>query len=228
MPLSPSDPVAQMSWVERAADRSPVVQRSRSRGVEQAKTIVLAARRLIALKGTSFTTQELVKEAGIALQTFYRYFSSKDHLQLAVIEDMVEEACERYREQAAPLGDPVERLRCYVTAVMSEFQRGTGPSFVTGEHWRLQMLYPQEVSRATRPFVDLLLESIAEASTAGALDSRDPERSAWLMTQLVITVFHHYDCAGLDEPWEQVADRLWEFCLAGLGGHRSGREQESS
>ena len=41
----------------------------------------------MAVKGPNFTTQELVKEAGIALQTFYRYFGSKDHLHLAVIED---------------------------------------------------------------------------------------------------------------------------------------------
>ena len=39
--------VSQMTWAERAAERSPMVQRSRSRGVEQARTIVEAAQRLI-------------------------------------------------------------------------------------------------------------------------------------------------------------------------------------
>jgi hypothetical protein len=44
-------------WAERAADRSPVVQRSRARQIEQAKVIVDAARRLIAERGERFTTQ---------------------------------------------------------------------------------------------------------------------------------------------------------------------------
>ena len=59
--------VDRVTWAERAAERSPVVQRSRDRGVEQAKSIVAAARRLVESKGPSFTTQELIKEAGIAL-----------------------------------------------------------------------------------------------------------------------------------------------------------------
>ena len=41
-----------------------MVQRSRSRGMQQAKVIVEAARRLIVAKGSGFTTQELAKEAG--------------------------------------------------------------------------------------------------------------------------------------------------------------------
>jgi AcrR family transcriptional regulator len=62
------------AWAERAADRSPLVHRSRARSIEQAKAMVDAARRLVAQKGERFTTQELVKEAGVALQTFYRHF----------------------------------------------------------------------------------------------------------------------------------------------------------
>jgi hypothetical protein len=63
-------PAERATWAERVADRSPVVRRSRDRGVEQARSIVAAARRLIESKGPNFTTQELIKEAGIALQTF--------------------------------------------------------------------------------------------------------------------------------------------------------------
>ena len=85
-----------MSWAERAADRSPVVQRSRRRAAQQVQAIVQAARRLIALKGPSFTTQ------------------------------------------------------------------------------------------------------------------------------LVMAVYHHYDCAGLDEPRELIAERLCGLCLAALGGQELG------
>ena len=115
--------VAHVTWAERAADRSPVVQRSRDRGVEQATSIVAAARRLMESKGPSFTTQELIKEAGIALQTFYRYFPGKDYLLLAVIEDVIDENCAVFRKQAAKLPDPIERLRYYVTATVQALER---------------------------------------------------------------------------------------------------------
>ena len=213
--------VSQMTWAERAAERSPLVQRSKSRGVEQAYAIVEAAQRLIATKGPTFTTQELIKEAGIALQTFYRYFPSKDHLLLAVIEHIIDENCQEYKKRASKLTDPIDRLHLYVTATLSGLEGiGKGPSFVTAEHWRLQAMYPDEVSAATRPFTDLLLEEIREAKAMGELDPPDPDYSAWLITQLVMAVFHHYDCAGLDEPSERVAARVWNFCLAALGGQQ--------
>ena len=195
-----------------------MVQRSRSRGVEQARTIVQAAQRLIDAKGPSFTTQELIKEAGIALQTFYRYFPSKDHLLLAVIEDIIDENCKEYKRRASKLTDPVDRLRLYVTATVSGLEGARGPSFITAEHWRLQTIYPDEISHATRPFTDLLVEEIREASAIGVFDPPDPDYSAWLITQLVMAVFHHYDCGGLDEPSARIAARLWAFCLAALGG----------
>ena len=77
-----------------------------------------AAQRLIQEKGDAFTTQELVKEAGVALQTFYRYFASKDELLLALIADAMTDACTRWAEAGRELPDPVARLRFYITAVI--------------------------------------------------------------------------------------------------------------
>ena len=207
------------TWAERVADRSPVVQRSRDRSVEQAGSIVAAALRLIEAKGPSFTTQELIKEAGIALQTFYRYFPGKDALLLAVIENVIEGNCAAYREQARTLADPVERLRFYVAATVEALDApGSGPSFITSEHFRLQTLYPAEVSRATQPYTDLLVEEIREAMAEGRLHPRHPEYAAWLVTQLTMAVFHHYDCAGPDEPIDRIAEKLWGFCFAAIAG----------
>jgi AcrR family transcriptional regulator len=208
-----------VTWAERAADRSPVVQRSRDRSLEQARSIVAAARRLIETKGPNFTTQELIKEAGIALQTFYRYFPGKDQLLLAVIEDIIDENCAMFREQARKLSDPVERLRYYVAATVHALETpGKGPSFMTSEHFRLQTLYPADVSRATQPYTDLLVEEIRDAVAEDRVHPHDPDYAAWLITQLSMAVFHHYDCAGLDEPVDQIAERLWEFCYAALNG----------
>jgi TetR/AcrR family transcriptional regulator len=209
-----------MSWTERAADRSPSVQRSRSRSVRQAKALVDAARRVIREKGDSFTTQDLVKEAGVALQTFYRYFGGKDQLLLAVIEDMIAEAAVQYAELARDLPDPVSRLRCYVMSAVGAIDTapddGLGARFVTSEHWRLQRLFPAEINVATQPFADLLAGEIRTAADAGLLRSADPERDAWLISRLVMAVFHHYAYAPTVD--EAIGEEVWRFCLAALGG----------
>ncbi|MDA8045424.1 MAG: TetR/AcrR family transcriptional regulator [Actinomycetota bacterium] len=212
-----------MSWAERAADRSPVVQRSRTKGVEQARAIVRAAQRLIALKGASFTTQELVKEAGIALQTFYRYFQGKDQLLIAVIEDMVDSSAAQYKQQATAIEDPLERIRFHISVVMESLAEAGdtphGPRFITAEHWRLSSLYPEEMERATRPFKDLLQDEIEAARAEGLIEADDPAYDAWLVNQLVMSVFHHYAFAPADHSYKDIADRLWSFCLAGFSAH---------
>jgi len=209
------------SWAERAADRSPSVQRSRTRSIERARQIVEAARRLISARGTAWTTQELVQEASVAIKTFYKHFGSKDQVLLAVLEDMIAEGCATFVEQARALPDPLARLRFYVTAVITGLDHDDGsdlgPRFVTSEHWRLQQLYPEEVALASRPFTELLVPEIRAAAEAGLLHPKDTEYDAWLVNQLAMAVYHHY-AFSTSEPHEQVADRLWSFCLAALGG----------
>lgn len=212
-----------MSPAGRAADRSPIVQRSRTRSARQQKVIVDAARRLIPEKGASFTTQELTREAGVALQTFYRHFAGKDQLLLAVIEDLVAEAAVALEEQARALPDPIARLHFYVTVPLSTVRVSDGdrgPQFVTAEHWRLHQLFPDEVAQATQPFADLVERELRDAADAGLLHPADPARDAWFTTKLVMSVFHHYAYATADVRVEDIAEQLWSFCLAAFDGGR--------
>jgi AcrR family transcriptional regulator len=209
-----------------------MVQRWRTRNIEQMKVIVDAARRLVAQKGTRFTTQELVREAGVAIQTFYRHFESKDQLLLAVLEDIITEEAARYEEAARELPDPVARLRYYVQVALSSLASdGTGeggPRFITAEHWRLHQLFPEETERATQPFAGLLARELRAAQQAGLLTTTDPDRDAGLMNILVRSAYHHYAYASQQEPAGAIAERVWEFCLAGIGGTREGPAPKAS
>jgi len=208
------------AWSERLADRSPIVQRSRDRSLRQARVLVDAARRLIAVKGESFTTQDLVKEAGVALQTFYRYFASKDELLLAVIEDMVVEACVAYEARAEGIADPIDRLHSHITSVVdllaSSPDGGAYARFIATEHWRLSRQFPREIAFAAKPYVDLLHSEISAATEAGVLRSAEPARDAWLTSQLVMAVFQHHSFSAEADP--TLAADLWRYCLGGLGG----------
>ncbi|GGV45241.1 TetR family transcriptional regulator [Actinomadura cremea] len=217
------DPPA--SWADRAADRSPAVQRSRTRSVQQVRGIVEAARRLIRAKGSSFTTQELVKEAGVALQTFYRHFAGKDELLLAVFEEEIGAEAERTDAAARLLSDPVARLHFLITSTLESLrdqgddQGGEiGPRFITAEHWRLHQLFPDEMARINQPFADLIERNLREAAATGLLRPSDPAADAWLAMELVMSVYHHYAFATAQGSLEDIAEGLWTFCLAAFGG----------
>jgi AcrR family transcriptional regulator len=201
-------------------DRAPAVQRSRLRSAQQQKAIVDAARRLVDERGSGFTTQELIAEAGIALQTFYRYFGGKDQLLLAVIEDLIGEAAVALEEQAQGVPNPADRLRFYITSMLQSVGPGNarGPAqFVTSEHWRLHQLFPDEVARASQPIVDLFARELRAATDTGRFHSTDPTRDAWFTMRLVMSTFHHFAFVTTDPRVETVAEELWSFLQSGYG-----------
>jgi TetR/AcrR family transcriptional regulator len=211
---------ANSSSAEHAADRSPVTQRSRARQIELTKCVIDAAERLITERGDRFTIQELVKEAGIALQTFYRLFTGKDQLLLAVLSDMITEHCAELEEAAQALPDPVARVRFYVTAVLQlldgdEFP--VSPRFTTAQHWRLYQLFPAEMSQTTQHFADMIARQLELARAEGLLPETDPPRDAWFVTHLVLTVYHHYAFADRTCSRGTTAEDLWRFCRRALG-----------
>lgn len=215
--------VPSQSWVQRAVDRSAAVQRSRVRIAAQVRQMLDAARRLIAVKGDEFTTGELAAEAGVALQTFYRYFGSKDELLLAVIGDAMVEACARWRAKAEEMEDPLARLRFYLTSTLERLDGDTHNAamsrFVVSTRWRLHRQFPAELAEAEKPFVELLRDAVDCAVAAGELNPFDVQRDSWFVAELVRSVYHFYAFTSPAQgELERVKDQLWQFCLASLGG----------
>jgi AcrR family transcriptional regulator len=213
--------IPKVSSEPAAEERLSSVQRSRLRTLTQARLMLDAALRLIRVKGDEFTIQELAKEAGVALQTFYRYFASRDELLLAVIGNAMDEACERWAVAARELPDPVARMRFYIMSALGEREDQTDAMarFVVSSHWRLHRIFPDELSEAQRPFVDLFLTEINAGVEAGLLHPANPEWSAWFIAELARSVFYHY--ARVSKPGDDVQEQLWQFCLMALGGRDS-------
>jgi len=182
-----------------------------------------AARELIDDKGDEFTTQELVSNAGVALQTFYRYFASKDELLLAVIGDAMIESCQRLAEVAQELPDPLARLRFYITATLDRLNDGSKSAatskFIVATRWRLHRQFPEELAEAEKPFVDLLRAEVTSSVEAGLLRPSDPQWDSWFITELVRSVYHFYSFAPRSHgDLDSVKEQLWSFCLTALGG----------
>ena len=162
--------------------------------------IVDAARRLIAERGEQFTTQELVKEAGVALQTFYRLFAGKDQLLLAVFEDLIAENCAQYEEAARELPDPVDAVallhhRGAADSRHDGRRRHRAPLRHRGALASLPALSRRDGTRRRSRSPTSWRAQLELAAAEGLLAPADVERDAWFVTKLVMAVFHHYTFA---------------------------------
>lgn len=196
-------------------------RRNGTRGPANSEALLAAAERLVLERGENFTTQDLIKEADVALQTFYRHFGGKDQLLVAVVARMISGHCDGLAASAAAIDDPVERLHHYVVDTLAPLVGGpatSGARFMTSQHWRLHQLYPEALADATRPFSDLVQRELEKANAAGLLASRNPERDAWMINKLVVAVFHHHAFAADDAEPDTVPEDVWQFCLAAVGG----------
>lgn len=194
-------------------------RRNGTRGPANTEALLAAAHRLVLERGEDFTTQDLIKEADVALQTFYRHFGSKDQILLAVVGDMIAGHCESLAAKAADLDDPVERLHLYITETLGTMggePAAAGARFMTSQHWRLHQEQPDALAEATKPFADLVQRELEAAREVGRLAPRDPERDAWLINRLVMAVFHHYAFATDDVDVDAVTEDVWRFCLAAV------------
>jgi AcrR family transcriptional regulator len=214
--------VSAMTWTERAADRSPLMKEWRVRNARQMQAMVEAAKRLIARKGGNFTTQELAREAGVAVQTFYRHFGGKDQLLLATLEDLHAASARGFEEAARDLPDPLARLHYYLVSMLTSLDESDEAAlparFVTAEHWRLHQQFPDEVAIATQQIVNLFARQIQAAQEQGLIPVSDVARGAEMMVILVRGVYHEYAFKTKDETTAAIAENVWNFCLQGLGG----------
>jgi AcrR family transcriptional regulator len=203
-------------------------RRNGIRGPANTEALLAAAHRLVLDRGENFTTQDLIKEADVALQTFYRHFGGKDQILLAVVADLIAGHCAGLEQRTAELDDPVERLHVYITETLSTLAGETtsaGARFMTSQHWRLHQEYPLELAQATKPFADLVQRELEVARDAGLLAPRSPERDAWMINKLVMSIFHHYAFVDDDPDAATIAEDVWAFCLAAVGGLRTTKKR---
>ncbi len=98
---------------------------------QQTARIVAAARELFRSQGYRRTDMhDIAAAVGLARNSLYRYFSNKDYILLACIEEDMAPYLDTLRglEQAFP--DPLDRIDAWLTA---QFDIATGPAHVTME-----------------------------------------------------------------------------------------------
>lgn len=213
----------------RSEQRLPIAQRSVERAIEQRRAayaeevrrLVEATFQLIQRTGTlEPRVGEIVSEAGLSNQAFYKHFRSKDELLLAVLDDGVRTLCGYIEHRTAKERSPERRVRAWMNGLLeqalnAEAAAATRPFAMSRA--RLMDLFPVEVAESEEQLTRLLRDAIAAAGAAGELPGCDPERDARLVYNLAMSWLER----ELSDPSRPTAkksdaDHLVAFAMRGL------------
>jgi TetR/AcrR family transcriptional regulator len=197
--------------LERLADSD-----ARSGRPNSPAALVAAAQELICVG--DFTVKQVADRAGVALQTLYRHFGSKDELLLAVLEENILQGMDSIAEQANKFDDPLERLEAVIRNPLQGSSEMDLPQlrFQARERVRLSEEFPAAVEACFSPYRNLLIEYIEKAAEAGVIFPGDPSRDADIVLHLVLTYTHNVAARAVPYEATDVADYVWNFCLAAL------------
>ncbi|MCX4781712.1 TetR/AcrR family transcriptional regulator [Streptomyces sp. NBC_01264] len=201
----------------RAVDRS-LAERSRA-SARDVRRLVEAAYTVVERTGAlDLTMRDLLREAGMSNQAFYRYFRSKDDLFIAMLDDGRRRMTAHLRRRMARAQTPAEAVRAWVEGVLAQADdhrsaARTRPFLAHAD--RLAARFPEEQSASEQA----MIEPLAEALIADAARRTPPRahaaRDARTVYLLAVAALHQHLRAGTAATREDT-DYLVAFVLGGL------------
>jgi AcrR family transcriptional regulator len=200
------------SLVELAAHRSAadlVAART-----EEAQRLLDAGLTVMGRNGTErrATVSEIVAEAGLSNQAFYRYFASKDDLVAAIVDDGARRLESYIRHRIEKHRDPIDQVRTWIDAVLAQSldPKVAAPTRAVLFNGSSTGAVPGGSSARPESRVGALL--VEPLRAAG---SHDPEGHAYLITQVVFGV--QSDTLFADPPPKRSELAfVTDFCLAAI------------
>ena len=204
----------QVRAMHRAFERMVEENRRTQQGAIQAATLVAAAQELV--NEGDFTIKEVADRAGVAVQTFYRHFGSKDELVLAVIEENIADGSRSISEVTSDIKDPLGAT-AVVRFTVSGTRDSAGLQFPAArERVRLSETYAAEVEAALSPYRMLLIDAVSQAAAAGEAAPVDIERDADIILHLLLSYTHTVAAHAVSGDADEIADYVWGFCVGAL------------
>jgi AcrR family transcriptional regulator len=202
---------------QRTIDRS--LRGRREIAASEIRRLVEAALVLIQRTGDlEPRVSEIVREAGLHNQAFYRHFRSKHELLVAVLDDGIALLAGYLAHRMESARDPKARVRAWIRglleqALSADAAAATRPFALA--RGRLADAYPEEVRESDRQLIALLRNAIEEGVEAGDFPNADPDRDSEYLYLLAMGWLN----ARLADPRttaREDARALEGFAMAGL------------
>jgi AcrR family transcriptional regulator len=156
---------------------------------------------------------DIVREAGLSNQAFYRHFSGKDELLVAILDDGQQQLVAYLEHRIAGATTGEAQVRAWVEGVTEQARNpaaadNTRPFAINSA--RLADRFPEEIARSREMLVRPLRDAVAHVGG-------DPRRDADAVYHLVIGYMNDALVARR-RPSKADVEHLEEFVLGGLRG----------
>ncbi|MGH9013805.1 MAG: TetR/AcrR family transcriptional regulator [Acidimicrobiia bacterium] len=199
------------SLADRAASRA-LTERHRAYA-EEVRRLIDAAYAVMRRSGeTDPRVSDIVREAGLSNQAFYRHFRGKDELLLAVLDDGHRRLVGYLEHRLSRATPGAEQVREWVEGVLEQARNreaagNTRPFAIDGA--RLADRFPAETARSR----ELLLRPLRDALVvAGGDADRDADAIYHLVMGSMNDALVHRAT-----PSQADVDHLVDFALTGIG-----------
>lgn len=210
----PSTPEWQRLGIERS------LSSARARAQQRIDRFVTAAISVIAEYGSiEFPIQAVADRSKMSIRTFYKFFSSKEDLLVAVQQTILAtEVVPRLRARCRGETDPIKRLEVFVDGLFELAELGGAvPRVLTTNHNRLADTRPADLDLAMAPQLELVIELIEAAALEGRLTTTlDGKALAQLFHQSVLAAVHS-KILGTSGGGDIQSRDVWTFCAAAIG-----------
>ncbi len=171
-----------------AVDRS--LARRRAAAEDEVARLIEAAFRVIERTGhLEPRVADILAEAGLSNQAFYRHFSSKHALLVAVLDEGIQGLADHLETRMAAAESPEDAVRAWIRgmgaqALRPDAARASRPFALA--RGRLVESFPVEVAESERRVTAPLRRAIDAAREAGAMTGVDPDVEAEAIYRLMM------------------------------------------
>ncbi len=213
--------------VDQTIDRSLALRREAARG--EVERLVRAAFAMIEKTGSlDPKVSDILAEAGLSNQAFYRHFRSKHELLVAVLDEGIRGLADYLAGRMEAAAAAAAAVREWVRGMAAQAQDPAGAKasrpFALARG-RLAETFPSEVARSREQLTAPLREALGAARESGGLAHVAPDQDAELLYHLMMGWIEARLVEGrIPDPAE--VERLEAFVMSGLE-RRSGTEDRN-
>jgi AcrR family transcriptional regulator len=168
---------------------------------------------------TDFTVLEVVERSKTSLRSFYQHFSTKDELLLALIDKIMAESTQKWRDETAGL-ESREALRLLIDRICAPAESSTQDSINRGLTYyndHLAETLPGEYARVLSPLHQLIQDILNRGIAEGTFRSDlEVDTTAALMMQTVLGAMRLRVLGAELNGVPIDASHIYEFCARGL------------
>ncbi|MEE2033239.1 TetR/AcrR family transcriptional regulator [Rhodococcus chondri] len=181
----------------------------------EVRTLIRATSEVMLRKGCTEVPKvsEIVHEAGITNQAFYRHFRSRDDVIVATYEQGMLTVHNYLQHRVDKKSSWQDKLEAWIDGVLAQIEDPRLADLSSVIQWNVAQIAREktEIEPVGRKRIQALLKSILEDSGIA-----DPDRQALFVHTLVTGTATHYMDTGR-QPTPDDRKALLRFCLAGLG-----------